>query len=212
MDKKKVIVVGDTHGRWEHFQNLIDAESPDMVIQCGDFGYWPRVDCYNLPEEGFGVPVHFCDGNHEDHWSLQALEDNEIVPGVFYQPRGSILNVEGLNIMFFGGGESIDKANRKFGIDWFPDEVPKMSDFFNLPETRVDVMITHTAPKAFEIPYDAPEKGGDPTRAMLDAIWEKYRPLRWFFGHYHDTTEDDYRGTHWKLLDCIESKFSWCIL
>lgn len=43
MTKQKVAIVGDIHGDWDFLNNIIKTYSPDIVLCCGDFGWWPRL-------------------------------------------------------------------------------------------------------------------------------------------------------------------------
>ena len=38
----KILIVGDVHGEWGKLSKLINRHRPDMVLSCGDFGYWPK--------------------------------------------------------------------------------------------------------------------------------------------------------------------------
>ncbi len=38
MNKKGILVVGDLHGKWELFNNLLNYRKPIIVLQCGDYG------------------------------------------------------------------------------------------------------------------------------------------------------------------------------
>ena len=115
-----ILIAGDVHGFFSGLQAAIARHAPDLVLQCGDFGYLPRLDMFP-PERGFRdkkgrlVPVHFCDGNHDDCKSLRRLAGGkmkacEIAPGIFYQPRGSILELPGgTTVLFAGGAASVEK-------------------------------------------------------------------------------------------------------
>ena len=101
----KILAVGDVHGKFGMLNKLINKEKPDLVLQCGDFGYWPKehgktyvgstgrvtyFDQYCIkPGDS---KIYFCAGNHEDHESLLLKEENnEIMKNVFYKKKGSTL-------------------------------------------------------------------------------------------------------------------------
>ena len=52
MVNKKIIVSGDWHGVWGPVNALIDKKKPETILQCGDFGWWPRFDKTNLIYSG----------------------------------------------------------------------------------------------------------------------------------------------------------------
>lgn len=38
----KVMACGDTHGNWGKLNQLIANKKPDIILQTGDFGWWPK--------------------------------------------------------------------------------------------------------------------------------------------------------------------------
>ena len=97
----KIAIVGDVHMHFKGLAYIVRTHSPDVILQCGDFGYWPKDNNYNIDYCKNGqTKIYFCDGNHEDHESLRSLTSNEIHPNIYYQPRGSILKLGDYNILF----------------------------------------------------------------------------------------------------------------
>lgn len=218
----KIMILGDVHGEWGALNTLLNKKRPDIVLQCGDFGFWPNMKeeqrkpfwwddkkygrhtpAPKMPE---GCQLYWCDGNHEDHWALR--KPIEIVgkqvhqvfwPNVIYMPRGTIMEISGLKVMFVGGAQSTDKEHRKFGYDWFPEEVVSMTDFASFPPaTKVDVVISHTCPWEFAM-REGFGRENDCSRTALSHVLEVYQPSKWFFGHWHDTTRGVYRNEDWKV-------------
>lgn len=202
----KTLITGDVHGEFGYLNQLINRTKPDQIICCGDFGYWPRVDAIpklsTIKLQG-AKWLRWCDGNHEDHWSLRDRTTDELAPNIFYMPRGSTYTLDdGRTIMFFGGADSIDKYYRTVGYDWFPEEVIRYADFENLPECDVDIFITHTCPNALKndmLRHDERKKN-DPSNAALSELWNIYKPSLWFFGHWHKYVEGVMMGTKWYAL------------
>ncbi|MGI9571130.1 MAG: metallophosphoesterase family protein [Desulfobulbia bacterium] len=215
--KNDIVVMGDIHGDFGTLNAFINKRKPKMILQVGDFGYFPHIK--PLKKEKYkkdptikaqNTIIHWCDGNHEDHWSLKDRTTDELWPNTFYQPRGSVITLEdGRNVMFFGGAESIDKSNRTLGHDWFPEEVITQSDFNNLPDVKIDIMITHTCPNEFDLTTEGDRwreyKQKDPSKAALSYLLEEYSPKHWYFGHYHFNRSGEYNGTEW---DCIDMTFN----
>lgn len=153
MKKAQLVhICGDFHGEWDRLNVFINQkirqskkvralaaaydELEVLILQCGDFGYWPhlsplpeclrtggRADLRRLEEairnqvdflKDGQVKVYWTDGNHEDHDALDDLEAKHsgeaflsVMPGVFFAPFGSILTlVDGTRVMFCGGAES----------------------------------------------------------------------------------------------------------
>lgn len=144
---KKIIVCGDIHADWNSLNRLVDEQHPDIILQVGDFGYWPN---FHFPMDKLDMQsttLYFCPGNHEDWNALDALEDLEIHPNIFYMPKGSLLTLDsGHNILFMGGAYSIDKAYRIPMYSWFPQEEVSHEDLENLPEVDIDIIISTLPP------------------------------------------------------------------
>jgi len=200
-----VIVGGDIHGKFGYLNKLINKykHKLDLAIFCGDFGYWPNIYKDHKNIKTHGIPVLWCDGNHEDHWALRDLKDNEIAENVFYMRRGSTYELEdGRTIMFMGGAFSIDWDMRILGRDWFPEEVITQTDLMDLPDTKVDIFITHTCPLEL-VPVMVDYyvgKDREPSNEALSELWKIYKPSLWFFGHWHYYKEGNMEDTKWYAL------------
>jgi len=216
-----ILVVGDLYGHFEALNDLVKGKQPDIILQVGDFGYWPPDD----PELELGkTKVYWCDGNHEDHDTLDLIKRTgqlEVAPSCFYQPRGSILRLpDGRRVLFFGGAESMDKAHRNRREDWFPQELPTYLDFAKVLDAPVDIVISHTAPACFNIEKSPPfgyaslpwlAKFKEPTPKMLDVILELVQPKQWFFGHYHVHQVGQECGVDWTALGYAEGLEKWWV-
>jgi len=216
----KIMIVGDIHGEFGTLNTLINRKSPDLVIACGDFGYWPKFKEYTLEDIKLQNTKRllWCDGNHEDHWALKDRKSDEIVPGVFYMPRGSTYTLpDGRVIMFMGGAHSIDKNMRSVGFDWFPEEIITQKDMRNLPNMYIDIFITHTCPYELVstlLPrYDG--RDYEPSNKALSSLWELYKPDLWYFGHWHTYKEGVLHDkTKWYALSMARwsDQRWWCWL
>jgi len=202
----KALITGDIHMEFGQLNEIISKKKPDIIICCGDFGFWPKVSwgvpLSNIKLQG-AEKLLWCDGNHEDHWALRDREKDELEPGIIYMPRGSTYTLEdGRTIMFMGGAHSIDQHHRQIGVSWFPEEVITQRDLYDLPDIKVDIFITHTCPA--ELVVDLlkfyPEKGFEPSNYALSELWRKYKPDLWFFGHWHRYTEGTLFDTKWYAL------------
>lgn len=218
MNRTNILIVGDVHGEWGELNKLINRHRPDIVLSCGDFGYWPNWKgsrYYSTPLRNGDVPIHFCDGNHEDHESLRQVGVDGRIPdmeNVFYHRRGSTLALpDGRIVLFMGGAHSIDKEYRTPGRDWFPEETIKQTDLDALPDCEIDIVISHTCPSEL-LPYmletDA-RKTNDPSNAALSIVLAKYRPDLWYFGHWHTALMGRIGKTEWRVLNMAEETGWW---
>ena len=228
----QIVVFGDTHCDFGTINSFINKHSPAIILQCGDFGYWPRLNPVPLltadghvmnrhkEVKAQDTKVHFCDGNHEDHESLRLLEDHEIYPNTFYQPRGStIVLPDGRTVLFMGGADSIDKHRRVQGRDWFPEEVISYADINKLdPDMKVDIVISHTCPLEFTIGSEIARlrqgsgKLDDPSCRMLSHVLQVYSPSLWYFGHWHVYDRGYTLGCRWTAMDMSYHAKWWEVL
>jgi len=202
----KVLLTGDIHNNFGALNKLINKKKPDIVICCGDFGYWPDVD-WSEPLSNIKLQsakkILWCDGNHENHWALRDRTTDELAPNIIYMPRGSTYKLEdGRTILFMGGAYSIDKHMRKVGINWFPEETISQKDMMNLPDCKVDIFITHTCPEELLVdllPLNE-WKTVEPSNLALSELWKIYKPALWFFGHWHSYLSGSMMETKWYCL------------
>lgn len=215
MANDKVMVVGDTHARFEILNRLISENRPKVVIVCGDFGYWIPMSQF-APIRPQGSKIYFCDGNHENHTFLGLLLKAqshapipiEIQDDVFYMPRGSILGLNGQRLLFMGGAESIDKAYRIRGYDWFPEESITENDINKVREgERFDTIISHTAPD-----FIIRSIGGNligQSEKMLRRLYGRNKPKHWYFGHMHRICNKVTGGVHFHGLNEVPENGCW---
>ena len=211
MKSDKILILGDIHGDFGTMNQLISKKNPEIILQTGDFGFWPHMNTFRTDSFGNNIreekkilkinnaKLYWCDGNHEDHWELKKLTSNEIWPNVFYMKRGSILTLpDGRNVLFMGGANSIDKNSRTLGIDWFPEENLTYADVESVPkDAKIDIVISHTCPNEFDIGcYDV-----DSNRYALSYILDTFRPSLWYFGHWHIYKTGFTRNCRWKALN-----------
>ncbi len=223
----KILFCGDFHANWSEVHRMLDHHldgSIDLVVQVGDFGYWP-----NSIREMYGVEnllddrdmqLLFVDGNHENHEALAELEapgpffgSMKVTNHIHWMPRGSILEYEDLKIGFFGGASSLDKQWRTPGYDWFSTETPTDEDLQVLYDNVVrygtpDVMITHEVPIIAGPRYDEGHHGAmfpKVDRDIADRLrkgimmqaYDIVQANLWFYGHHHQSMVE-YNVGQWK--------------
>jgi hypothetical protein len=221
MSRKKtdIYIMGDVHRDFAAVSQWVRDRQPKVVLQCGDFGYWPNTPDMTEPDPGTRpapVPdvgttqLFFCDGNHEDHDALASLEHLGVYPNVYYMQRGMTLRLpDGRVVLFVGGARSIDASMRTPGRDWFEQEELRPEDVGFLEDIHVDIVVSHTCPLEFQI-QDEREHGIDPSRIVLSLILERFRPDHWFFGHYHLYKTGRAKGCWWTALPKVGEE-NWCV-
>lgn len=195
-----ILCVGDTHGDRFNFRLMYAlAERLDVsrVFVVGDFGYYP-----NLPDFSSAlalvsnlacssqIPLYFCDGNHEDLYSLGVVsadrtQFHEVLPCIFWSPRGHVWDWEGIRFCSMGGAHSIDRSSRIIGSTVFPDvELISASDSMSIMGKRCDILFTHDTLEEINLrvlPYEESASN----RRNLSQIAHELSPTLLVHGHYH---------------------------
>lgn len=211
----KIMFAGDIHGSkswWNVVVGWAAYKGCDAILQVGDLNYFPnrphKMEFIKYAAErsrDAGVPGYFIDGNHENHEVLKAKAESQknrtdegfcvIEEGLYYIPRGTIWNWNGVSFMGFGGAFSIDLEARQAGVDWFPQETIETSDVYRALDKLddhgpVDILITHEAPSGLR--WDRPfiemyDKICQGQRESVRNVVEAAKPKHLFHGHYHTT-------------------------
>lgn len=223
-----MIFIGDIHGNFKKLFSLINNSEikNDTFIQIGDFGvgFRPIEDEYlllsfineMLIEDGNDMYV--IRGNHDN--PSYFTEDKFGFSNIKFLPDFHVLEINGKTILTVGGALSIDRIQRKEGVNYWKDEefpliVPDIKDFYT--DNPIDIVCTHTCP-TFTWPFAlAPIVKNfieiDPKleyeliseRKRLDLLYEKvseyngFAPKHWIYGHMHKTISTEYKET---ILQC----------
>lgn len=231
----KIIVCGDIHCDWPPLNKLINKKKPDIILQCGDYGWWPHLNGNRLGlsrkrwnqfgvknhQNGVRTKIFWCPGNHENWDSIDEFGGKvfEIQDDIFCCPFGHTMELPtGETVLFAGGADSIDKLGRIEGHSWWPQELISQEEMDNLPDVKVDIVISHTVPRTFMGIFQAQFRGHvksygphDPSTFALDLVFEKYRPKKWFSGHFHQHMVGEYLGCKWVGLDMPGHGGRWWI-
>lgn len=247
----KVMVLGDTHGNTIEALRAVKSAAAlnlPVIMQCGDFGLWPGkggmdyLDLLNAELLTQDIVLVWVDGNHEDFDQLDRLVAHNpknqwgqtfIRSNILYSPRGCKWKMEGKMWMTVGGAVSIDKAYRKQGVSWWPQEqltdeqLDKIVAHHEASPGPVDYLFTH------DCPTNAPFRGRWKNdmeslihRERMDKLGKTIKPKLWFHGHMHTrfdgyefpayepTTkvyglECDGMYDNWGVLDTETDEFTW---
>lgn len=214
-----IFVTGDTHIpinirklNSSNFAEQGQMTKDDYVVICGDFSgvwnnsseelYWRKW----LQEKNF--TTLFVDGNHENHVLLNEYPvDNWnggkvhfINDSIIHLMRGQVYDINDNRFFTMGGATSIDKQFRIEGKSWWKEEIPSREEFEeaidNLDKYNwtVDYVLTHTASMDImeEMCYI---KENNPINGFFNRLEDDLNFKHWYFGHFHDDVEIDYRHT-----------------
>lgn len=219
----KILIVGDIHGNLSLFKGVkkyARKNQIDLIIQLGDFGYYPNINQRDFIQYlKIDIPFYFIDGNHENHEYLDHNAETkiELLPNIWYCPRGYREKIGDYYFLFIGGATSIDAHLRTQGYDWFPTEVInyqqaqralsyELNDFNSKPS--VHYIISHEAPYFPNDYFSIPKTNYFPedfSRQVVKECYERYKPLTLFHGHYHinyRNTANSIPGSHIQGLGC----------
>ena len=217
---ERIVVAGDWHGNryWalnviRRLPQLLAGERNRVILHLGDFGIWPDADGRRylsavsaaLAEQA--AELWFVDGNHEDFSQLEVLgcdiEPDGRVPvraGIYHLPRGHRWAWHGRRWLACGGGVSLDRAGRREGSDWWPQEEITDAQERALASAGVaDVMVCHDCPAAVTHSFPRPPADWNPAdlrrndahRVRLQRITEAVRPRYLMHGHLHRAYQRD---------------------
>jgi len=210
----KVMAVGDIHGEFGLLNTFIDKEQPDVIFQCGDNAYyWSGDKDSNRGKiKPQNTKVYLVPGNHEN-WDItesvvgrHGKSPVEVEPNIFICFVGSTIEIKGKTILFVGGADSIDKANRIWKKSWWDQEILKYEDFKYIEENvkKADIVISHTCPEYFgHTNFAFTDKINDPSRQILNMVYDLFHPTLWCYGHWHSYREGKYENTNWIGLNMI---------
>ena len=207
-----ILIIGDTHGTRDNFDNVAlsypNLTKDDCVIVTGDFGFIWGVNEYHIKDDDKWLDfleekpwtTLFIDGNHENHIRLGEYPIKEwhggrvhkIRESIFHLMRGEVFEIEGKTFFCFGGAESIDKQYRIPYQSWWPQEIPSYEEYNNAISNlekinyRLNYIVTHAMPDIYvrEL-YGSQYVGGDKTAYMLNDFLLQCVYDKWYCGHYH---------------------------
>jgi len=216
----RILVAGDWHGNREWALNvirrvpqLLAGERRRVILHLGDFGIWPDADggrylnAISAALSQVNAELCFVDGNHEDFSLLEryangASPDGRIpvVPGIYHLPRGHRWNWHGRRWLACGGGVSLDRALRRQGHDWWPqEEITDQHERAVIGAGVADVMVCHDCPASVSHTFPSPPSDwsqadlarNEAHRHRLQRMANAIRPRYLMHGHLHRAYQRD---------------------
>ena len=198
------IFIGDCHGRFNGYKKIIKEHK--NTIQLGDMGVgfrrWPHGEWETNPPHALMVEQNakFIRGNHDNPMVCENHSQ--------YIPDGTVAN----DMMFIGGGYSIDWKYRIEDYSWWKDEelsreeMERIIDIYTITKPRL--MATHEPPTvaAKAIPHSHHWDDRSRTEQFHQALWEIHKPAIWVHGHHHISVDHVIDGTRFVCLAELEVK------
>lgn len=219
----RVAVCGDWHGNAHWLWSLAPAIrklAPDIttVLQVGDWwmdrGFSDRI----LRDAGI-ERVLVTLGNHEPWPVISPTLDAHpgdtvrISERTWLLPRPFRFRIGGRQFLSMGGAASVDRAWRRAGTEWWPDEaITDAHVEAAIAGGPADIMITHESPAGTPVravgellrtnPFGFPAEAlieSAASRARITQAWDAVRPELLLHGHMHvrgsGATDDGRRVT-----------------
>ena len=213
----RIFVTGDIHLdvdikklSFKNWPSSRELDKEDTLIICGDAGltwndsnevkYW----CNWLEDRPYTVIS--ARGNHENYDLLYKIPLTEwhgakvrrVRPHVMYIENGEIFTINNQTFFCMGGATSVDKAYRKEGKSWWPQEIASYQEMEyginNLEryDFDIDYILAHCAPNHIvDILYPY-ENQHDAMTSYLEHVCQRTHFNKFFCGHYHiDRCYDD---------------------
>jgi len=201
--------IGDVHGNFEQYKNLI--ESVGESIQVGDMGFGFSVAASDgistFPEPPFDLMRRA--GNH------RFIRGNQDDPAACKNQPLCITDGHSEDDMFFcGGALSVNLKGRTKGLNWWPEEELSDSELANIAQKYLDekppLMVTHDCPheiaQAILSHHDIDKAVAiSRTRQAFQGMWERHKPNTWIFGHWHMSLDKLISGTRFICLSELET-------
>jgi len=195
-------LIGDIHGEWQLYFNMLKRRVHGPSIQLGDHGFGFKNDATYCDKKLRRLGHWFFRGNHDSPEECRQ-QANYLGDAGFRSPA-----------FFVSGGFSIDKATRKPGISWWEEEelteVQRRAVVELYREVKPEIVLSHDAPttaaqavlRPFLVPrsdqygswqdrgyYEDKMKGVGTgvISKMLQEMLEIHAPRLWYFAHFHTT-------------------------
>jgi predicted phosphodiesterase len=188
----KYCFIGDTHGKLERYFAICEEANKEgyVTVSLGDNGFLEEYQEIGKTLD----PKHnlLLQGNH-DYYGTQIE-----LPHVL--GHSGMHNSE---FFYVRGANSIDKAQRIEGRDWFREEEleygQQMSCLYSYETLKPEIVISHDCPQTIRtMLFNINESSS--TANLLDELLLVHRPKLWLFGHHHAHRNFMYRGT---LFMCL---------
>lgn len=190
----QILLIGDVHGKIGRYKQLLHKHDPAYSIQLGDFGFKKEHDwhCKYINDPRHKILF----GNHD--YAPYVNKPHSL--GDF----GSIFSG---HIFTIRGADSIDRARRIEGRDWWPEEEIGFAEWDRVIEEyakiKPRIVLSHDCPQLIREQFFGIHDASR-TSQGLQACFDIHRPDLWVFGHHHRSVSDDVFGTTFRCLAELE--------
>ena len=191
-----MLIIGDVHGLYPQYKDLLKKHEGELSIQIGDMGYGfkykkERNPGYRDIDLSLPTTARWFRGNHDNPAESKAHPS--------YMGDYGAEEIEGHKVFWCGGAWSIDRDLRLEGVSWWPDEELTIRELYEVQDKylayRPEIMLTHDCPSMVTHAILNEPNGmyhevkGSRTGQALSSMFREYQPKIWIFGHYHKSWE-----------------------
>lgn len=197
------ILIGDVHGLFYDYKQLIESYGWTETIQLGDFGIgFP--DTQNVKLEIFGSH-RFIRGNHDNP---EVCVNHSNYLGDYGCLNGSYNGGNCSKLFYMSGAWSIDYRWRTPGLDWWPGEQLVQADINNAiklyKKEFPNIVISHDCPTMILEKFHPRMVIPTRTSQAFDEMLLFHKPQFWIFAHHHISWRQKISGTWFICLDELE--------
>ncbi|MCR2813035.1 metallophosphoesterase [Microbacterium sp. zg.Y1084] len=209
LDDERVAVCGDWHGNASWLRTVVSAIpvlAPDVrtILQLGD--WWMDAERTDALFQRTGIErVLVTTGNHEPWNRLTPLMEAHpgrairVSAATWILARPFRMSIGGREVLSLGGASSVDRAWRREGVDWWPDEaITEGHVEAAVAGGSADLLLTHESPEGtpvravnrilHEDPPSWPAAAlaaSTESRRRVTRVWDAVRPPLLAHGHMH---------------------------
>ena len=194
---KKLLFIGDTHGKIFEYQKIVEQSDCDMSFCVGDFGW---LKYWEYHKKHIGYPHYINPGNHD---AVEAMQDDS-----GFLSTGNHKYFEEYDLFTVRGAYSIDKQMRTERVDWFREEelnyVQSLQAILAYERVCPQIVVSHDCPQEVrEKLFGIQDKSH--TSQLLQEMFDYCRPELWIFGHHHKSKDVVINGTRFICLAELET-------
>ena len=190
----KILVIGDVHCKIEEYKKIINSTTLNS-IQVGDFGFGIEHRWHLQEIDSSKHKINF--GNHDNYYFLNSPHS---LGDYSFQFQNQLMTIR--------GAESIDKATRFEGIDWWREEEIEYLKFQEIIDLCVErkprIIISHDCPQSIQEKYFNIYETSR-TSGALQFMFQLYQPELWIFGHHHESFTCIENNTKFICLNELET-------
>lgn len=192
-----MIFIGDIHGQYCKYEEVLKKHDYQDSIQLGDFGLG-FGSYYSNPKN----PKEYSWDSipHGHHKFIRGNHDNPAICERYDEYLGDCGFDSLTGIFWLSGAESIDRQYRTANFDWWENEELSMKDLEQAiqlaKDSKPEIVISHDGPWSILCQWWSHYRRGKSSRTSraMDFIQMECSADLYIFGHHHNSFPGGVRG------------------